>query len=73
MSEQEKNILSSVYAMAGSRGKEMLDYEKLDQAFEAVQQQLYSSGKSKFNISSIFICRNLVHQRMGAPCLQANR
>ena len=59
MSEQEKNILSSVYAMAGSRGKDMLDYEKLDQAFEAIQQQLYSSGKSKFNISPFTLIETL--------------
>ena len=37
LSEQDKNILSSVYGMPGSRGKDMLDYEQLDSAFEAAQ------------------------------------
>jgi hypothetical protein len=36
LTEQEKSILGSVYAMVGSRGKDLLDYEKLDQAFEAI-------------------------------------
>ena len=42
MSEQEKTILSGVFSMTGNvRVKEMMDYEKLDLAFEGVQQQLY--------------------------------
>ena len=39
MSEQEKTILSGVFSMTGNvRVKEMMDYEKLDLAFEGVQQ-----------------------------------
>ena len=48
MSEQEKTILSGVFSMTGNvRVKEMMDYEKLDLAFEGVQQQLYDQGKYK--------------------------
>jgi hypothetical protein len=46
MSEQEKTILSGVFSMSGNaRVKDMMDYEKLDLAFEGVQQQLYDQGK----------------------------
>jgi hypothetical protein len=38
MSEQEKTILSGVFSMTGNcRVKEMMDYEKIDLAFEGVQ------------------------------------
>lgn len=37
--EQEKALITSVFAL-DKKDKERLNYEKLDAAFEAVQQQL---------------------------------
>jgi hypothetical protein len=37
LTEQEKSIISSVYSMQGRNTSDMLDYEKLDLAFEGIQ------------------------------------
>jgi hypothetical protein len=45
VNEQEKALLCNVFGM-GRQDRDKLDYEKIDAAFEGIQQQLYSSGKS---------------------------
>ena len=42
LDEDEKTLLSTVFSLAESMDK--FDYEKLDAAFEGVQQQLYAQG-----------------------------
>ena len=42
LAEQEKALISAVFGLGGEEHSDKLDYEKLDNAFEGVQQQLYA-------------------------------
>ena len=43
--EQEKALIATVFGYDGAQHADKLDYEKIDNAFEGVQQQLYAQGK----------------------------
>ena len=45
LQEQEKALISTVFGCEGNLQGDKLDYEKIDNAFEGVQQQLYAQGK----------------------------
>ena len=45
LDDDEKTLLNTVFSIPESKDK--FDYEKLDAAFEGVQQYLYQNGKNK--------------------------
>ena len=49
VTEQEKALISNVFGL-GNADRDKLDYEKIDAAFEGIQQQLYSAGKCSIRL-----------------------